>query len=1491
MDTTGVAGEAYEPSPEDEEAFRLELEALGDASCSDTESDSDDEGLLRRYQLNDESSSDEGDEEPSCSTEFSASLNNLRTIFKKREEKLHDYEDVLSTLSENIRDSTAKLKPPRSCQDEEGGGEDKENAAGPVGSAAKALEAGQGAELSKEIMEEAASRNEAARKFKLMEQERERQRDKQRLELEKKAEEERLQREEESRLEMARLEEESRARLEAIEESFKQAEMELAQEEEKERAEAERIEREAQKQMENLKALQEQEEQRNRERLRRLEMQREERVKVALSDLHDKQAARVIQRHYFSFRRKKTAAIRIQSSLRRKKAMVRAEELRRLRSAAVVIQKWARCLACKRLLDRNKKARDIQKHFRRSSATKLVKSLLKSVVAIQTFCRMWVQRTKYLRVTRSVVAIQSYYRMSVERESFRAQGRAAKVIAAAWRRHITAKKSSKDLMNKVAQVAREGSLKDMYNMTDFLTRTGQNSNCLMQQLQGGLSDRCKGLTHELFQAARESLKVFESGRIPKIPQVQGHVRSAADSLGMASTVSRFDRAHGLMSSLKGFLERSRSSTSVLKNASNAKDSGMAEDFAYAWSMERMRSEYERKCLQTIFWPQAYVMMSLRQESFMLSYNKMVEKRKVHPLTLNASHYPQLNQATKKNDLTEDMLSLNSPGIHLDEVKDLDLSLEGLTSMKQIRRCKNLRKLCLNSNSIASLDGIQGCSLLEELNMKGNVLSTVGELKNLSKMRSLHLDGNAISAVDFLGSMVNLQDFTADDNRIEDFVCASASKVGLKSLSLAGNRVKELGSIAEFALLRELNLSRNQIQAFDGIERCRQLRVLNLANNYIFALPRVEGMNALENLTELRLSKNRLTSFPFACLSLPKLRALHLDENGIKEVEPVLGCPLLEKLELAFNQVSDVESIFALSSCQRLKSLNLCENPIAENRDFDVVVRRILPSLLELNNESVVGEGEVKTKCTFHAGTSLLKWNCIQRLKPELLHNSPGHLLSARDQMQCYLSDHTLAATHLPVVASVADIQRKQKGTWMSAINAQWKENTLNACRLVDVDVDCKDVSRHQRIHTEDAQFYSRRRVIFSEKAVFIQRFWRRFAKARREYRESSQGRQRAAQTIQRGFRTLRLKRSSEYIHAKEELRRLKEEKALEESLTRRKAAQRIQASWRGFRVRSYMAKAREQSKYVEDDDFELEDFDDDFLKDFDAEADKFLSSVITPSRGVSETPAGYGIQDPGSSSVSYRPSPAAYHEVPEIVEEEGSADRTPVPSSSNSPYVTNSPAQQTSGKRGIFKPPVLSQQTSSSFSPSPSKLHASESTLSVHEEKQKAKMEKIANEWGFKDQATAALFMKKRNKMVKQQKKRKKQEKLRDPSVRYQKFKESSSRHEPITRSPNTHHRNGKALSLAKTRIQALPSREGARGSLERESSRAQPSAENSRARVGQRPLPNEQDDVSVSTISMGSDEVHGTPSMDPHRIALEYLRGDGSSIQAHGTMVNNWSL
>ena len=1496
--------EEFKLTPEEEEEFQRELEALGDAeaSCSSF-SDSEDEALEERVEVMSSGSEDEDDE---YSSNLTASLRDLKAMFQKREEKLHDYEDVLCTLSENIRDSTANL-PKRPSTNLEGqpllqkqqelqgsdGGVDKENVILETSTSGKETVEPDvsSVTLSKDILEEAESRNAAARKFKLVEQERERAREKQKVERERRIREEQLRQEEESKLAMQKLEEESRARLAAIEESFKQAEKELQIEVEQQKVEAEEIERQAQVQMDNLLLLKNQEEKRNEERLRRIESNKNERRKIALASLQDKQAARVIQKHYGLFRKRKVAAVKIQNVVRRKIAALEVQKKRRVLAAAIVIQKFSKAYLAKTLLHRSKKAKCIQKYVRRHAAMQKLEKAYRSLVLIQSFFRMSTERTKYSNLKRSAVLIQSHFRMTLARIAYREYVGAAQVIGRAWRKYAFAKNASEELIRKVEDTAEKGSLSDMWHIIEQMRGAGQFSSKLVKTLEEGLATRCKNVVAKVLKVVKQSIKLCKEAKFQSTPLVvaNSRVRAEANSLGMQAFLHHVDSFQSTVNVLKDISQRCKSGKRLLQTINRQKKGSVSspEDFAYRWSLKEISSKEASRSNEYLFWTQAYLMMSLRQETYISQYHPVIEKNNVP--ALNVSQLPQSNRQvehTKSNHLTKDMLMLNSPGTDMQGIKDLDLSLEGLTSMKEIRTCKNLRKLCLNSNFISSLDGIQHCSLLEELSMKGNTLTTASELKNLLKVRELHLDGNMIPSIECVSNMKSLKILSADDNKIESFVCGMPDQLELESLSLAGNRIKQLGDIKGIRALQTLDLSRNQIQSLEGIEECTALQNLRISNNYICSMPCITRFNKLRNLTELRLSKNKLTKFPFAYLSLPMLRALYLEENKISEVEPVLGCPLLEKLEMAFNEVTQLKDIASLSPCQRLKFLNLSENPIAEDKDFTSATVKMLPSLTELNNEPVLED--ITNSSATQAGTSMLKWNCIQRLKSEFLFNSCGSAPDWRDHMQSFTSNHTLAVRHAPIVASYADIKGNQKGTWIAAINSQWRENTLNACRLAGADCN-GNVSKYQHVFVEDKAFYNDYEAKCNEKASLIQKAWKKHIVAKRKYQASSECREKAAASIQRAWRIAQLKQSPESITAKEELRKLKEQKTVRVSQARQKAARQIQAAWRGLKVRLFLRKARANSKYVDEDESDLEDFDDDFLRDFDAEADKFLSTVVisepkkfSSPRVEQRFPISSGNDwTRHASSVDYvSRSPGVQNLSPARQDPSPSHQRESIPSTSSSPYI-----EERSPERSVqpSKSSVLVSQESSVLSPS-SKLEASESTLSIKEEKKQAKMKQIANEWGFKDDATAAIFMKKRNRMVRHQKNKRKQEKLKDPSVRYQKFKEVTEGREPLNHSPPLHHRNGKALSLARTSLYGPASRGSNRESNSNEGSPSSVTKGKGKARSTRRTgASGLEDNHSISTISMGSD------GADPHTvsaIAADYINGRGL-----GTMINNWSF
>jgi hypothetical protein len=107
----------------------------------------------------------------------------------------------------------------------------------------------------------------------------------------------------------------------------------------------------------------------------------------------------------------------------------------------------------------------------------------------------------------------------------------------------------------------------------------------------------------------------------------------------------------------------------------------------------------------------------------------------------------------------------------------------------------------------------------------------------------------------------------------------AEKTALRQLSLAGNRISELGGVEALAGLRALDLSQNRFRSFPGAAlHLHELRELNLAGNLLEGLP--EDLSPLSSLKILDLRDNRLTKIPQALTRLQGLEVLDLTGNPL-----------------------------------------------------------------------------------------------------------------------------------------------------------------------------------------------------------------------------------------------------------------------------------------------------------------------------------------------------------------------------------------------------------------------------------------------------------------------------------------------------------------------------------------------------------------------------------------------------------------------------------
>lgn len=107
----------------------------------------------------------------------------------------------------------------------------------------------------------------------------------------------------------------------------------------------------------------------------------------------------------------------------------------------------------------------------------------------------------------------------------------------------------------------------------------------------------------------------------------------------------------------------------------------------------------------------------------------------------------------------------------------------------------------------------------------------------------------------------------------------AERTTLRQLSLADNRISDLGGVEALAGLRVLDLSQNRFRSFPAAAlQLHELRELNLAGNLMEELP--EDLSPLGALKILDLRDNRLTRLSPALARLKGLEVLDLTGNPL-----------------------------------------------------------------------------------------------------------------------------------------------------------------------------------------------------------------------------------------------------------------------------------------------------------------------------------------------------------------------------------------------------------------------------------------------------------------------------------------------------------------------------------------------------------------------------------------------------------------------------------
>jgi Leucine-rich repeat (LRR) protein len=241
-----------------------------------------------------------------------------------------------------------------------------------------------------------------------------------------------------------------------------------------------------------------------------------------------------------------------------------------------------------------------------------------------------------------------------------------------------------------------------------------------------------------------------------------------------------------------------------------------------------------------------------------------------------------------------------------------------------------------------------------LNLEEKELDDIGEqLSTFEHLRDLNLSKNKLVSIERLRTLQYLQVLMAQENQLQniDFLCENPQQLRfLTKADFSSNKLQKLPKILCSAL-KNLNLDNNEIGSC-SLSNHQAIEVLSLNKNKLKSL---EGLSDLYSLKSLSVNENEEFSSLKGLSNCPKLTRLSLAANPkLESIDVVPDLPALQELILTGSPISKLADLEKLKTLRNLKSLNVAETPIAEEKGDDLK-KEILILLDTLNLKTINGD--------------------------------------------------------------------------------------------------------------------------------------------------------------------------------------------------------------------------------------------------------------------------------------------------------------------------------------------------------------------------------------------------------------------------------------------------------------------------------------------------------------------------------------------------------
>ena len=239
-----------------------------------------------------------------------------------------------------------------------------------------------------------------------------------------------------------------------------------------------------------------------------------------------------------------------------------------------------------------------------------------------------------------------------------------------------------------------------------------------------------------------------------------------------------------------------------------------------------------------------------------------------------------------------------------------------------------------------------------LSLPAYELTDISVLSSYVHLQNVNLSYNKLKDLSALSNMKHLVELDVSHNELQtlfDFI----PPLGLRKANFSHNSISDIPDLSAFKYLIKLNLDQNNISEIKGLHACESLKTLTLSGNQI---EKIEGLENLR-LRTLSLSGNRLTKIE-NLESVTLLQDVDLSNNNIFGLSGFTAKHQLHSLNMADNQICEIEEMQHLVPTQSLRALNFSGNPVCKAEDYRKSVIFAMQQLQELDQTPIRVEEKV-----------------------------------------------------------------------------------------------------------------------------------------------------------------------------------------------------------------------------------------------------------------------------------------------------------------------------------------------------------------------------------------------------------------------------------------------------------------------------------------------------------------------------------------------------